>query len=408
MAESEQRYLLLLPSISSIASIQHLKTIYGPSLIALFSDLLLVVPKSTPVVDIALACPYLCGTQLVTRSELFDKTQADLSRLYTLICILLTKLNDEADKIDVRVVLLAYANGVENDRELSAKDRSVIGPVVNLFSLAHSGRQWHLIYSIESQDGEKLLDSFLCCDPGVRVKRVRTSNLELPERPYIQPSIPCSKRHTSVAVGGTFDHLHIGHKLLLTMTAFLLDYPEKDTPDEECLITIGITGDDMLKNKKFSSVLEPWQTRQFNVIDFLQSILCFQSPAGPHMKSKEISSEIQHGREVHVRLFPTLTLRCVELKDPFGPTIHDKSISALVTSAETESGVHTINSQRIRKGWRPLDSYQVRLVELSQQAHDGSDNLREENSGFQGKISSTDIRRRIVEQEAQNSHNPKK
>ena len=396
--------MLLLPSITSVGSVQHLKTIYGPSLTALFSDLLSAVPKNAPIVDIALACPYLCGTQLLTRSELFDKTQEDLSRLYTLMCILLTELNDEADKIDVRVILLSYAKDVENeDREPSTKKRSVNGPVVDLPSLAQSERQWHMIYSIDCKDGEQLLDNFLCYNPHVRVKKVGTGHLQLPGQPYVQQFVRSSKRHSSVAVGGTFDHLHIGHKLLLTMTAFLLDYPESDKSDEEQLVTVGITGNELLKNKKFSSVLESWQTRQRNVIDFLQSILIFQPLAVPHNQNKELSSENQDGHKVHVRLSPTLTVRCVELKDPFGPTVHDKSISALVISAETKSGVHAINTQRIRKNWMPLDSYEVRIVEPSQQETDSNENLEEENHGFQSKISSTDIRRRIIEREAQNS-----
>ena len=32
-----------------------------------------------------------------------------------------------------------------------------------------------------------------------------------------------SQKHDHVAVGGTFDHIHIGHKLLLTMTIFAVD-----------------------------------------------------------------------------------------------------------------------------------------------------------------------------------------
>ena len=398
--------MMLLPPITSFASFQYLKAIYGPSLTRLFSDLLSAVPKSTPIiVDIALACPYLCGTQLTPRSLLFDKTQADLSALYTLICLLLTELDDafEVDKIDARVLLLSYANDVENeDRKTSMKNRSVNGPVIDMLALAKSGRKWQMVYSIENKDGEHLLDSFLCYDPGVRVKKVGTGHLQLSEDPYVQSlSTECNSKHNSVAVGGTFDHLHIGHKLLLTMTAFLLDSPESDKSNEERLMTIGITGDELLKNKRFSSVLEPWQTRQLKVVDFLQSILCFQPLAGSHIQSKEISSDVQDGRKVHIRLSPILALRCVELKDPFGPTVHDEAISALVISAETKSGAQAINSQRIQKGWEPLDVYQVNIVEPLQQAYDGNEDLKKMNREFQGKISSTDIRRRIFEREAQ-------
>ena len=49
-----------------------------------------------------------------------------------------------------------------------------------------------------------------------------------------------------VAVGGTFDYLHIGHKMLLTYCAI--------TTDKE--LTIGITGEQMLKKKKNKSVMQ--------------------------------------------------------------------------------------------------------------------------------------------------------
>jgi phosphopantetheine adenylyltransferase len=43
-------------------------------------------------------------------------------------------------------------------------------------------------------------------------------------------------------MGGTFDYLHVGHKLLLS-SALLLLKPEKE-------LVIGLTGDGLLKNKK--------------------------------------------------------------------------------------------------------------------------------------------------------------
>lgn len=52
-------------------------------------------------------------------------------------------------------------------------------------------------------------------------------------------------------MGGTFDHLHIGHKLLLK-TAFSISRK----------VVIGLTAEEMLNNKKYKSKLEDYKTRK--------------------------------------------------------------------------------------------------------------------------------------------------
>ena len=64
-----------------------------------------------------------------------------------------------------------------------------------------------------------------------------------------------------VAVGGTFDHLHAGHRLLLAATAFVAK--EK--------IFVGIAGDDLLKKKKHAELLETFDQRSHHVVEFLQT-----------------------------------------------------------------------------------------------------------------------------------------
>ncbi|CUG87041.1 cytidylyltransferase, putative [Bodo saltans] len=63
-----------------------------------------------------------------------------------------------------------------------------------------------------------------------------------------------------VAVGGTFDRLHSGHKLLLTVSAL-------HTFDK---LRVGITGPELLTKKKFAEKLESFETRKRNVETFLR------------------------------------------------------------------------------------------------------------------------------------------
>ncbi len=48
-------------------------------------------------------------------------------------------------------------------------------------------------------------------------------------------------------MGGTFDYIHCGHKLLLSAALLLLK--------PGCKLTLGLTGDELLKNKKNKEVM---------------------------------------------------------------------------------------------------------------------------------------------------------
>jgi pantetheine-phosphate adenylyltransferase len=62
-------------------------------------------------------------------------------------------------------------------------------------------------------------------------------------------------------MGGTFDHLHDGHKYLLK-TAFSLSH----------FVEIGLTSQELLVNKKAASKLEDYRTREQNLKVFISSI----------------------------------------------------------------------------------------------------------------------------------------
>ena len=121
-------------------------------------------------------------------------------------------------------------------------------------------------------------------------------------------------RYRKVAMGGTFDQLHNGHRKLLTLAA------------ASCsdLLIIGVMGDDLLRGKSNSSLIAKCASRMESVVKFL-------SIAKPSMKCETI-----------------------ELSDPFGPTITDPSIDAIVVSSETVGGALKINQMRYEKGLPPL------------------------------------------------------
>ena len=124
-----------------------------------------------------------------------------------------------------------------------------------------------------------------------------------------------SKRYKKVAVGGTFDKFHDGHKKLLS-TAFELG-------DQ---IEIGVTSD------------------------------AFGGLKGDIDSCKE--------RMDNLKLFfdDKSNFNVVPLEDPFGTTIFEEDFDAIVVSQETEPNAEKINEIRLSKGMNALDIVVVSFV----------------------------------------------
>ena len=124
-----------------------------------------------------------------------------------------------------------------------------------------------------------------------------------------------SKRYNKVAVGGTFDKFHDGHKKLLSTAFEIADSVE-----------IGVTSDAFggLKGD-----IDSCKERMSNLKSFFKD------------KSNFI---------------------IVPLDDPYGTTIYDGSFDAIVVSKETEPTAVKINEIRISKGMSPIDIVVVSFV----------------------------------------------
>ncbi|MEM3069250.1 MAG: phosphopantetheine adenylyltransferase [Nitrososphaerales archaeon] len=150
-----------------------------------------------------------------------------------------------------------------------------------------------------------------------------------------------SFRYKKVAVGGTFDHVHAGHKALLRM-AF----------ESGESIVIGVTSDNLVK--KLGKIVE----RRFDKrVEMLKSFLN--------------------------SFFPNRRYEIHKLDDYFGPVITDGDIDAIVVSDETFSRAREANELRKAKGFKPLKIMIVDIVK----ADDGL------------PISSTRIRNKEIDEE---------
>jgi pantetheine-phosphate adenylyltransferase len=123
-------------------------------------------------------------------------------------------------------------------------------------------------------------------------------------------------KYEIVAVGGTFDHFHKGHEKLLNKAFEIGNY-----------IMVGVTSNEFGGQK---GNIEPCSKRMSELEEFLQK---FNS---------------------------RYTVK--RLEEPYGPTVHDPQIDAIVVSRETEPVADKINEIRQEKGIKPIKIFVIGWV----------------------------------------------
>lgn len=143
----------------------------------------------------------------------------------------------------------------------------------------------------------------------------------------------------TVALGGTFDHLHIGHKLLLSIASLCA---------HERLI-VGVTSSELLTKKKHRALVETNAVRLQAVRRFLRM---FRAAWGP------------------------LALDIVPIHDVCGPAGTDPDLGLLVVTTETAQGADIIAEKRKENGVAATDVYIVALVDTPEAEKVGSTAIR--------------------------------
>ena len=127
-----------------------------------------------------------------------------------------------------------------------------------------------------------------------------------------------------VAVGGTFDRLHAGHRLLLAATALVCTHR----------IFVGITSDKLLTTKKNKELLQAYDVREAAAVRYMQAVN------------------------------PLIEVTSGPLTDPKIPPIAatQAEFEAIVVSEETVHGAEEINHVRASLGLAPLVIVVVGLI----------------------------------------------
>lgn len=316
------------------------------------------------------------------------------------------RLNVEGDEgIDVRTVLVSWPRqGHATDGGEDERDNEV-DILVGIQKLARC-RRWKEVVSVESEEGEQMLKSFLRLaeesseGASFEVEKVKGGIVQVNAREearFLRNGFDGVRRHYSVINGGTWDHLHIGHKLLLSMTAFSLDrYDESSLDTGSRVLTIGITGADQLKNKKYAEFLQSWGERQKAVHSFLRGIMCFEPPGKEDEEIEERNDPGPNGHVVEAKLADGLVIRYTEIWDPFGPTITDPNVTALVLTEETRKGGQAVNEKRKEIGFQPLEIFEVGVLDAEDEGDSSQEDKKQVDSvekQFFKKLSSTRLRR---------------
>ncbi|KIV94281.1 hypothetical protein PV10_02063 [Exophiala mesophila] len=414
ISSSDSASLLLLPALSISSPTSSLRSAYKTSLETLFPRL--VASGSTATIsrlDIALCLhPSYPASTTHSRSAVFAPLQRLLSSVYSLVVSVAATSHIDLDLpggLDVRVF---FVDSPVEGASSSGKQH-ISGPVVDLLTLVTSLRHYSALYSVDGEAGESFLKLVTTTynsknQPIPPIHRLPAGpslnydqNSSQPSNSLV-PDGPVTS-HASVAVGGTFDHLHIGHKLLLTCTILAAD-PQASPR----LITCGITGDELLVNKKYGSIVESWHDRQVRTAQFVESILAFHPDVSSLRKTEYLDSPGPNGKVVRVTYSTppmdstsddSITINYTQLSDPYGPTITDQAISAIVISAETRAGGKAVNDKRQDKGWKPLEVFEIDVLDAGSIDDAPSDTVAGHSleKGFADKISSTEIRRRLLE-----------
>jgi pantetheine-phosphate adenylyltransferase len=120
-------------------------------------------------------------------------------------------------------------------------------------------------------------------------------------------------RYRRVATGGTFDHLHRGHREILKKSF--------EVGDE---VVIGVTSDEFVSKHG-------------------------KKPDGPYSERVRVLEAFLR------KSFPGRKYVIAKLYDYFGPGITSPDVQAIVASRETASRVSIANEMRSAKGFPPLD-----------------------------------------------------
>ncbi|MEM2105576.1 MAG: phosphopantetheine adenylyltransferase [Candidatus Bathyarchaeia archaeon] len=156
------------------------------------------------------------------------------------------------------------------------------------------------------------------------------------------------EKFKTVAVGGTFDEFHKGHRTLLTKA---FEVGER--------VLIGLCSDKLVESLSKPHITAPYEQRLEELRRFLR----------------------ERGLLSRAEIMP--------LNDPFGVTLSEGCVEALVVSRETERMAVKINEERERRGLAPLQIVVIDMVPSENHAPISTTRIRHGEIDREGRLLKT-------------------
>lgn len=242
------------------------------------------------------------------RSEFSPFTARDL---ITLVPRIYVEAHRYAPRLDVRVLHHIYYHNLSTNvlgKDLP-KRKLQFEPEVIFFNDTHS----------DDQVSRYFRQYFDVPNSSLPIVRLDEKSLrdETPGDDHITDQV-----YDYVCLGGTFDHLHNGHKILLSTAQLKCDKS----------LTIGVTDENMVRNKTLFELIEKPEIRIEKLGDYLNDV------------------------------DPYINYNIVKISDPFGPAIVDESLQSIIVSEETLRGGTKINEIRSEKGMTQLKVEVIKVL----------------------------------------------
>ena len=157
-----------------------------------------------------------------------------------------------------------------------------------------------------------------------------------------------ARRYKLVALGGTFDVLHAGHRHLLSEAFKLGD-----------MVLIGVTSDQLVTTLHKKHQVRPFSSRVRDLRMFL--------------KTRRWSSRV----------------RVTMLREPYGPAARRKKLEALIVSKGTLPSGRRLNHLRRQNDLRPLDLHVVDLLRAADGKPISTTRVRNGEIDLQGRVLKT-------------------
>lgn len=153
------------------------------------------------------------------------------------------------------------------------------------------------------------------------------------------------KKFDMVAVGGTFDEFHKGHRALLVKAFEVGNH-----------VLVGLCADEFARELRKPHEVATYEERLKELKEFLEKL----------------------GVLGRAEIIP--------LHDPYGVTLSSTSLDAIVVSKETEPRAHEINKKRAAKGLPPLEVFVIEMIPAENHVSISTTRIRQREIDREGRL----------------------